>query len=124
MINNVVLVGRLVKDPEGKTIGDGVRCLHFTVAVNRRVNGETKADFIDCTAFRATAENMEKFLNKGSLIGVEGRIQKRSYEGNNGMVYITEVVADNVQFLEPPTADRTPKIENNTLPFNDDDLPF
>lgn len=132
MINSVVLVGRLTKDPEKKTIGDGVSCCHFTIAVKRNFGNES--DFINCTAFRTTADNMVKFLHKGSLVGVEGRIQVRSFDGQNGRVYMTEVVADSVQFLEP-SSNRTPAEPttingdpfsgaSKTIDIMDDDLPF
>jgi len=106
MINRVVLVGRLTKDPELKYTTNNIANLRFTVAVNRQFTdqqtGERKADFINCVAWRAQAENMAKFLKKGSLIGVEGRIETGSFQGQDGqMRYTTDVVADSVQFLEP-----------------------
>ncbi|AYC28393.1 single-stranded DNA-binding protein [Paenisporosarcina cavernae] len=105
MINRVVLVGRLTKDPELRYTPSGVAVARFTLAVNRTFsnqNGEKEADFINCTVWRKPAENVANFLKKGSLAGVEGRIQTGSYEGQDGKrVYTTEVVADSVQFLEP-----------------------
>ena len=105
MINRVVLVGRLTRDPELKYTANGIANLRFSVAVNRAFtnqNGERQADFINCVAWRGQAENMAKFLRKGSLIGVEGRIETGSYQAQDGTTrYTTDVVADSVQFLEP-----------------------
>lgn len=104
MINRVVLVGRLTKDPELRYTPSGVAMARFTLAVNRtfKSEGQPDADFIQCIAWRKTAENTANFLKKGSLAGVEGRIQTGSYEGQDGKrVYTTDVVADSVQFLEP-----------------------
>ena len=108
MINRVVLVGRLTRDPELKYTTNGIANLRFTVAVNRTFtnqSGERQADFIGCVAWRAQAENMAKFLRKGSLIGVEGRIETGSYQAQDGTTrYTTDVIADSVQFLEPRSA--------------------
>ncbi|MEK4487866.1 single-stranded DNA-binding protein [Psychrobacillus sp. FSL H8-0484] len=105
MINRVVLVGRLTKDPELRYTPSGVAMARFTLAVNRTFSnqqGEREADFINCVVWRKQAENTANFLKKGSLAGVEGRIQTGSYEGQDGKrVYTTDVVADSVQFLEP-----------------------
>ena len=105
MINRVVLVGRLTKDPELRYTPSGVPMARFTIAVNRAFSsqsGEREADFIGCIAWRKQAENLANFMKKGSLIGVEGRIQTGSYEGQDGKrVYTTDVIADAVQFLEP-----------------------
>ncbi|MEB6258287.1 single-stranded DNA-binding protein [Mammaliicoccus sciuri] len=105
MINRTVLVGRLVRDPEYRTTPSGVQVATFTLAVNRTFTnqqGEREADFINCVVFRKTAENVNQYLSKGKLAGVDGRLQSRSYENNEGQkVFVTEVVCDNVQFLEP-----------------------
>lgn len=105
MINKAVLVGRLVRDPEYRTTPSGVQVATFTLAVNRTFTnqqGEREADFINCVVFRKTAENVNHYLSKGKLAGVDGRLQSRSYENKEGQkVYVTEVVCDNVQFLEP-----------------------
>lgn len=105
MINRVILVGRLTKDPELRYTPNGVAVATFTLAVNRTYTnqqGEREADFINCIVWRRQAENVANYLKKGSLAGVEGRIQTRSYENQEGRkVYVTEVVADSVQFLEP-----------------------
>ncbi|PIJ98031.1 single-stranded DNA-binding protein [Lysinibacillus sphaericus] len=105
MINRVVLVGRLTKDPELRYTPNGIACTRFTVAVNRTFSnqqGEREADFISCIAWRKQGENLANFMRKGNLIGVEGRIQTGSFEGQDGKrVYTTDIVADSVQFLEP-----------------------
>lgn len=105
MMNRVVLVGRLTKDPELRYTPSGVAVATFTLAVNRTYTnqqGEREADFINCVIWRRPAENVANFLKKGSLAGVDGRIQTRSYEGQDGKrVYVTEIVAESVQFLEP-----------------------
>ncbi|MGG3448842.1 single-stranded DNA-binding protein [Domibacillus aminovorans] len=105
MINRVVLVGRLTKDPELRYTPAGAAVATFTLAVNRTYTnqqGDREADFINCVIWRKPAENVANFLKKGSLAGVEGRIQTRNYEGQDGKrVYVTEVQADSVQFLEP-----------------------
>jgi single-strand DNA-binding protein len=105
MLNRVVLVGRLTKDPELKYTPNGVAVANFTLAVNRPFSnqqGEKEADFINCVVWRKPAENVANYLKKGSLCGVDGRLQTRSYENNQGQrVFVTEVMAESVQFLEP-----------------------
>ena len=105
MINRTVLVGRLTKDPELRYTPNGIASCRFIIAVNRTFanqNGERDADFITCQAWRKQAENLANYQRKGALIGLEGRIQTSSYEGQNGQrVYTTDVVADSIQFLEP-----------------------
>ncbi|GAA0467816.1 single-stranded DNA-binding protein [Alkalibacillus silvisoli] len=104
MLNRVVLVGRLTKDPELRYTPNGVAVANFTVAVNRPFSnqqGEREADFINCVIWRRPAENLANYMSKGSMIGVDGRIQTRNFEGQDGKrVFMTEVVADSVQFLE------------------------
>jgi single-strand DNA-binding protein len=108
MMNRVVLVGRLTKDPDLRYTPNGVPVATFTLAVNRPFSsqaGEREADFINCVVWRKPAENVANFLKKGSLAGVDGRIQTRNYEGQDGKrVYVTEVQAESVQFLEPKNA--------------------
>ncbi|HDT9193057.1 TPA: single-stranded DNA-binding protein, partial [Listeria monocytogenes] len=98
MMNRVVLVGRLTKDPELRYTPAGVAVATFTLAVNRPFKngqGEQEADFIQCVVWRKPAENVANFLKKGSLAGVDGRVQTRNYEGNDGKrVYVTEIVAE------------------------------
>lgn len=104
MVNNVVLVGRLVRDADLRQTSTGKEMTYFTLAVNRNFKneqGEQAADFISCVAFGKTAENMARFLSKGSLIAAEGRISTRNFQGNDGKtVYVTEVVASSITFLE------------------------
>ncbi|MBV5103412.1 single-stranded DNA-binding protein [Mammaliicoccus sciuri] len=105
MINSVTLVGRLTKNPEIRTPPSGVEVGNFTLAVKRTFTnqqGEREADFINCIVFRKQAVNVNQYLSKGKLAGIVGRLQTRSYENKEGQkVYVTEVVCDNVQFLEP-----------------------
>lgn len=104
MINNVVLVGRLTKDPDLKYTGNGQAVATFTLAVNRNFtnqSGEREADFINCVIWRKPAETLANYARKGTLLGVTGRIQTRNYENQQGQrVYVTEVVAENFQLLE------------------------
>ena len=104
MINNVVLVGRLTRDPELRTTGNGNSVATFTLAVDRQfanTQGERGADFISCVIWRKSAENFCNFTSKGSLVGIDGRIQTRSYDNKDGQrVYVTEVVVDNFALLE------------------------
>ena len=103
MINRVVLVGRLTKEPELRTTPSGSKVCQYTLAVNRtrKAEGQPDADFINCVSWNKTAELMNQYLSKGALIGIEGRIQTRSYDDNTGRkVYVTEVITDSVQFLE------------------------
>lgn len=103
-MNKTFLVGRLTKDPELKYLSNNIAVANFTIAINRTFTnqtGEREADFINIVVWRKQAENVKKYLSKGSLVGIDGRIQTRNYENSEGKkVYITEVVADNVQFLE------------------------
>lgn len=105
MINSVTLVGRLTKNPELRTTPSGVEVGNFTLAVNRTFTnqqGEREADFINCIVFRKQAVNVNQYLSKGKLAGIVGRLQTRSYDNKEGQkVFVTEVVCDNVQFLEP-----------------------
>ena len=104
MINRVILVGRLTKDPILRKTQSGASVTSFTVACDRRIKaeGQPTADFINCVCWNKVADNTAQYTHKGSLVGVEGRIQTRSYDDQSGRrVYVTEVVADSVQFLEP-----------------------
>lgn len=104
MINNVVLVGRTTKHLELKQNSNGTSYVQFTLAVNRNFkdeSGKQQADFISCVVWSKQAENAAKFVGKGVLIGVEGRIQARTYDDDNGnRHYVTEVVANKITFLE------------------------
>jgi single-strand DNA-binding protein len=130
MLNRIVLVGRLTRDPELRyTPANGVAVASFTLAVNRpfkQQGGQREADFIPVVVWRQQAENCAKYLVKGSLAGVDGRLQIRSYEDREGQRRtVAEVVADSVQFLES----RERRSGENPPPFDDsligdDDVPF
>lgn len=136
-MNNVQLVGRLTKDPEVRyTSGENPMAVaRFTVACDRRIKRENEqsADFIQCLAFGKTAEFMERYFFKGSKVGLIGRIQTGSYENKDGQrVYTTEVLAENVEFVESKGSGQTenkteskPKNDFMNIPDNiDEDLPF
>ena len=104
MINKVILVGRLTKDLELRKTASNTSVVTFTVACNRRfgsqqANNQPTADFINCVAWNQSADFLARYASKGSLVGVEGRITTRSYDGQNGKVYVTEVTCENVQLL-------------------------
>jgi single-strand DNA-binding protein len=120
MINQVTLVGRLTKDPDLKVTPEGVYLCNITLAVNRQYRnqkGEVDTDFVHCTLWRKTAENTTSFCKKGSLIGITGRIQTRSYDQQGKRIYVTEVVAENVRFIGPRREDeRVQKVPLPTPP--------
>ena len=151
MINRVVLVGRMTRDPELRRTPQGDAVTSFTLAVNRNFtsrDGQQQADFINCVVWRKSAENVERYCSKGSLVGVEGRIQTRSYENSQGQKkYTVEVICDVVQFMETRAVNeeqskkdiyQTDYNENsllrdlekefdnslNTFEISEDDLPF
>lgn len=143
MINRVVLVGRLVRDPELRKTNSGNAVCSFTVAVDNRSknpDGTRGTSFIPCTAFQQSADNMSKFTRKGSLVGVEGRLNQRSYTRQDGTkANVIEVLCDSVQFLEPKSASQNntanaevnnaePVIDDSknldSIELPDDDLPF
>jgi single-strand DNA-binding protein len=115
MINRVVLVGRLTKDPELKFTSSNIAVVTFTLAVGRSFtsqDGKEETDFLPIVAWRKTAENVGKYIHKGSLVGVDGRIQTRNYEAQDGTKrYITEIVADSVRFLDSKSKDESVKQE-------------
>ncbi|EAC7553706.1 single-stranded DNA-binding protein [Listeria monocytogenes] len=117
MMNRVVLVGRLTKDPDLRYTPAGAAVATFTLAVNRpfkNAQGEQEADFINCVVWRKPAENVANFLKKGSMAGVDGRVQTRNYEDKDGKrVFVTEVVAESVQFLEPKNNNTGGSTSNN-----------
>lgn len=105
MINRAVLVGRLTRDVEVRKTQSGISCAMFTVACDRNRkkdenSNEPTADFISCVAWRQPADFLEQYAHKGSLVGVDGRIQTRTYEKDGQRIYMTEVVADQVRLLE------------------------
>lgn len=145
-MNRVVLVGRITHDLELRYTGSGIAVLNFSIAINRSYaneQGERETDFIRCIAWRGQAENMSKYVGKGSLVGVDGRIQSSNYETPQGERRTSiEVVADRVVFLEPKSA-ASPSVGTGYQPdveasfeeedelyesaldiASDDDLPF
>ena len=103
MLNRVALVGRLTRDPELRRTGNGTAVTSFTLAVDRNFSTRDgqEADFINCVVWRKPAENVAQYCSKGSLVSVDGRIQTRNYDNNQGKkVYVTEVIADSVQFIQ------------------------
>lgn len=128
MINRVVLVGRLTRDPELRTTGSGISVATFTLAVDRQftnAQGERGADFVSCVIWRKAAENFCNFTSKGSLVGIDGRLQTRTYDNKDGQrVYVTEVVVDNFSLLESrkdreargQTGGYTPNNDNYSAP--------
>ena len=138
MINRTVLTGRLTDDIDLRYTQSGSAVGNFRLAVNRRFtnqNGEREADFINCVVWKKTAENLANFTHKGTLIGIDGRIQTRTYDDKDGKkVYITEVVVEQFALLEPRQDNQVQQTQqNNMSPFDnpsdqvditDDDLPF
>ena len=103
MINRVVMVGRMTRDPELRRTESGAAVTSFTLALNRNYNSADgqQADYISCVVWNKVAENVAQYCSKGSLVGVEGRLRSRTYDNAQGQrVYVTEVVCDSVQFLE------------------------
>ncbi len=130
-MNNVVLIGRLTKDPEVRYTSESQMAVAtFTLAIDRqqKEGKEKQADFPRVTAFGKTAELCERFLAKGRLVGIQGRLQTGSYKNKEGVtIYTTDVVADRVQFLE--WGDKTEKDPNPQIPdgfqeITEDDIPF
>jgi len=108
-MNKAILIGRLTRDPELRYTSSNRAVCQFSIAIDRpftnQSTGQREADFINIVAWDKTAENIGKYMTKGRLIAVEGRIQTRNYENNEGKkVYVTEVIASNVQFLESKNA--------------------
>ena len=150
-MNKVILIGRLTRDPELRTTPSGVATTTFTVAVDRNFvnqqSGQREADFINCVAWRKQAENISRYCFKGTQVAVEGRIQTRNYDAQDGTKrYVTEVICDNVTFLgsknsngrdnssdmsEPSSDIETTNLDEDPyanmgdeVALTDDDLPF
>jgi single-strand DNA-binding protein len=130
-MNRVVVVGRLVKDPELKKTNNGSSVVSFTLAVDnrQRSNGEKSASFFPCTAWNATAENVAKFMKKGSLVGVDGRLNQRSYQARDGhTVNVIEIIAEQVQFLEkkgdaPSASEPSEESQGSSYAANEEEKP-
>ncbi|MGI6710351.1 MAG: single-stranded DNA-binding protein [Bacilli bacterium] len=152
-MNRVILTGRLVKDPELKHTSNNIPYVQFTIAVNRpfaaKDSNAQQADFISCVVWRQAAENLARYIKKGGLIGIEGRIQSRTYDDASGTrQYTMDVVCDSIEFLEPKSKsdssgdyDYRPRYEEpkrqeqkqskdpfenvkSNFDISDDDLPF
>ena len=117
-MNKVFLIGRLTRDPELRYTGSNTAVATFSLAVNRNFsnqNGEREADFINIVVWRKQAENVKNFLTQGSQVAIDGRIQTRSYDDQNGQKrYVTEVVADNVEFLGSKNSSSNTNSMNNS----------
>lgn len=133
MINKVILMGRLTRDPELRHTGTGKPVLNFSVAINNGYGENQTADFINCIAWNATAEFVSKYFKKGSMIIVIGRISTRNWEDEKGKHYLTEVVANEVHFGESKSqstqqgGNTAPQSGDEFTPLDegiDDDLPF
>lgn len=133
MINHATLVGRLTRDVDLKYTNNGTAVASFTVAVDRNfknAQGERETDFINCVMWRKAAESFAKYTHKGSLVGVEGQIQTRTYDNKQGQtVHVTELVVDQFSFLDPKKTDAPAQPSNKPVDpaptvVNDDDLPF
>lgn len=132
-MNRAILIGRLTKEPELKATASGVSVCTFTLAVDRRFKQEgPEADFIPVVVWRTQAENCAKYLHKGSQASVCGSIQTRSYDDKNGnKVYVTEINAEEVQFLTPKPSEAKNGLEmaremfdEQTAPAEDEEIPF
>lgn len=128
MLNRVILIGRLTRDPELRYTPSGVATTQFTLAVDRPFSsqgGDREADFIPVVTWRQLAETCANYLRKGRLTAVEGRIQVRNYDNNEGKrVYVTEVIADNVRFLDRDNNESRPQQQSSGDPFSDDGKPI
>lgn len=117
-MNKVVLIGRLTRDPELRYTGNNTPVASFSLAVNRNYSnqqGEREADFINIVVWRKQAENVKNYLTQGSQVAIDGRLQTRTYDDQNGQRrYITEVIADNVEFLGSRNSSNNSNNMNNT----------
>ena len=127
-MNKVFLIGRLTRDPELRYTGSNTPVATFSLAVNRNFTnqqGEREADFINIVVWRKQAENVKNFLTQGSQVAIDGRIQTRSYDDNNGQKrYVTEVVADNVEFLGSRNSSNNMNNSNNHSSNNAEPTPY
>lgn len=128
-MNKIILIGNLTKDPESGATNSGIAYARFTIAVQRKFkneNGEYESDFINCIAWRNTAEFIDKYFEKGNKIAIEGSIQVRSYEAqDDSKRYATEVIVESAEFVQSKTTDGGKTSKNDNLePIDDDSLPF
>lgn len=131
MLNRIILIGRLTKDPELRYTPNGKAVASFTLAVDRpfkNQRGEREADFISIVVWGPQAENSANYLSKGKLAAVDGRLQIRTFDGQDGQRrWVTEVVADSVRFLSPKGSSQDnfePANMGSEVDFSDDDIPF
>ena len=128
MLNSIVLIGRLTKDPELRYTPNGKAVASFTLAVDRpfkNQRGEREADFINIVVWGSQAENSANYLAKGKLAAVDGRLQIRSYDGQDGQRrWVTEVVANNVRFLSPKNNSVDIQNMGSEVNFDDSDIPI
>ncbi len=129
MINQVFIIGRTTKEPELRATQNGVSVAMFTIACDRNFTnqqGEKETDFFNCVAWRGLADTIGKYLGKGRLVGVVGRLQNRSYEAQDGTRrYITEIICSEVQFLDrAKESDNQQSQAFTPMEGGDDDLPF
>jgi single-strand DNA-binding protein len=119
LFNHVTLVGRMTRDPDLRFTPEGTAVSNFTLAMNRPFkngNGEYEPDFIQCIIWRKGAENTASYCKKGSLVGVTGRIQSRSYDTDDGQrVYVTEVIVDRIRFLDRKSSANTDLSDLDTV---------
>lgn len=112
MINRTIVTGRLVKNIEIRYTQNNIAVTQFTLAITRKfknANGDYESDFINCVAYKSTAELLSKYVKKGDLLGIEGRIQTRNYENEEGKrIYITEIVVDSIDFLQSKKEEKSP----------------
>ena len=135
-MNNCSLIGRLTKDPEVKKTQSGTSVCSFTIAVDRRfknADGTREADFIPCVGWRQVADIIGQYFHKGSRIGITGSIQTRSYDGQNGKVFITEVLVSEIEFIDKKSETQEQKqipapqaeaIAPNEEEYIEESLPF
>jgi len=127
-MNKAFLIGRLTRDPELRYSSNNAPIVNFTIAIDRQYTnseGQRDTDFINIVAFQKQAENISKYVSKGSLVAVDGRIQTRNYEDKDGKrVYVTEVVADRVQFLDTKNSNSNREKADDVSPadFQNEDV--
>lgn len=122
-MNKVCLTGRITKNIELKYNQNNVAITNFTLAVTRKFknqNGEYESDFINCIAYGSTAELLSKYVKKGDLLGIEGRIQTRNYEKDGKRVYVTEVIAGSIDFLQAKKDESKQETENTKQKLSGD----
>ena len=132
-MNKVIIIGRNTKDIELRSTQGGTSVVEFSIAVKRtfkNANGEYESDFFNCIAFSKLADTISRYVKKGDQVGIEGRLQTRNYTNKEGKkVYVTEIIVENVEFLQNKRADEQQPSTNGANfvdidPFSDEGLPF